>query len=103
MVQVLHTDPEPSQHDADKQWSFWSAARNGRLNADRSTVRGGLWTGQTSRPHSFPQACGRNPPSGRCDCLIGSTTDRDRTTTTTPRRPPDTPQVAPNLACIACG
>src|SRR5215218_3164820 len=37
-----------------------SAARNGRLNTDRSTVRGRLWTGQTGHPQGFPQACGQN-------------------------------------------
>ena len=37
-----------------------SAARNGRLNTDRSTVRGRLWTGQTSHPQAFPQPCGQS-------------------------------------------
>jgi len=37
-----------------------SAARIGRLNTDRLTVRGCLWAGQTSHPQRFPQACGRH-------------------------------------------
>jgi hypothetical protein len=54
LVQVLQVARESvSQHGRSS-----SAARNGRLNTDRSTVRGGLWTGQTSHPHTFPQACG---------------------------------------------
>jgi hypothetical protein len=51
---VLHTDQEPRDGLAG------SAARKGRLNTDRSTVRGRLWTGQTRYPQSFPQACGQD-------------------------------------------
>jgi hypothetical protein len=54
LVQVLQVARETRQSARSPS----SAARNGRLNTDRSTVRGGLWTGQTSRPHTYPQACG---------------------------------------------
>ena len=42
--------------------------------------------------------------SGQCSSLSDRNDDRERfRTTTTLRRPPDTPQVAPNLLFIACG
>jgi hypothetical protein len=54
LVQVLQVARESvNQHGRSS-----SAARNGRLNTDRPTVRGGLWTGQTRHPHTYPQACG---------------------------------------------
>jgi hypothetical protein len=76
-----------------------SAARNGRLNTDRPTVRGRLWTGQTSDPQGFPQACGQNSrrTTGQPVVTHGSHT------MITLRRPPDTPEVAPNFGFIACG
>jgi hypothetical protein len=61
----------------EKPGSSGSAARNGRFNTDRSTVRGRLWTGQTSRPHSFPQPCGRIMSGGRCHTATETATQCD--------------------------